>query len=170
MAKELPNHAAHGIGDAGRFGLALLDPLRVHLPQPPALLRGLGEALDEVGVLGRAVQEVECFFKLLFRRDAAVEVVVHGQDRTPADELELALLLARELERLERGGVRAPHRLLRGEERRQADAEGLRAFELKPPINPHLLWTIDYGLRTNDDADIQVHGEKGAAGYGCGRV
>ena len=139
LTEDIARETAHGLRDAGRVRFALRDPLRVELPQPPAGFRRLGEALDEMGKLRRAVQELDGLLELRSRRGAAVEVVIDGEDRRAVRDVERALLLAGELQRVDRVRVSPPHRLLRGEQRRQADAEGLRPFQLEPLINAHEL-------------------------------
>jgi len=137
VAEEVSDDSAGGITDAGRLRFAARNPLGVELAQPPAGLGRLAQPLDEVGHLRRASEELERLLKLLLGRRAAVEVVVDGEDRRRARRIELALLLAGELEGVEDVDVRAPHRLLTGKEGGQADAEGLRSFQCKPLVYSH---------------------------------
>ena len=121
---------ADRLANARSLLLALLDPLRVELPQSPAGLGGLRKPLNEVGKPGAALEKLQRLFHLIRARRASVEVVVDGPDRRDEGLLKLALLLAGEPHGVQGARIRAPHRLLRPEERCQADAEGLRAFKL----------------------------------------
>jgi hypothetical protein len=86
--------------------------------------------------LGAGAEKFEGLLQFLDRRQAAVEVVVDGEDGRRAGHIKLPLLLLGGVEGVERRAIRSPG-LLSREEDGQTDTEDFRAFPFKPSVDSH---------------------------------
>src|SRR3989338_2619302 len=82
-----------GLSTARPPGPTLRDPVRIQLPQSPARLRGLREALHQVGEPRVLREERQRLLQLLGAGCASVEVVVDRDDSGGEGDLDLALPL-----------------------------------------------------------------------------
>ena len=130
VPKERPGHATDGLRDTSGLFLTPLDPIRTQLTQPPPSFGRFAEPFDQMGQLRRALEELQRAFEFLGGRRAAVEIVVDGEDLGALRQLQLALLLAGELQGVEGARVSAPNDLLGGKEHRQGHAADFGPFEL----------------------------------------
>lgn len=101
------------------------------------MLRRLAQPLHEVGELRILAQELNRVGELLGCWSTTVEVVVDRDNRGRLHRRGLLLLLAGELQRLDRTHIASIDGLLHGEDRRQTQAEDLCALKLKPLVDSH---------------------------------
>ena len=137
MPQEISRHAADGLTQPRRLGLAAGDALGVELAEPPAVFGRLGKPLDEVGELRVVPDERQRLFQFIGGGVAAVEILVDGDDGRGQRLVQLVLLFGGQPQGVEGVEVSPPHRLLGAEQKRQREAERLRPFEFKPPIDTH---------------------------------